>query len=183
MAADGPVGDTGYSSGVKKTAVQPSTAVKRTANGTTKMTGAIPAVVKKSLPSTMKAPLPVAGMPSKPPPQTAVRRVLPAKKPFPAIATTKPSPSKPALSKGLPRPPISTSQSERTADGKIKISALSRPQPVKAMNGPAKPGSATVSASSRPMPARAPVSTGQSPRRGDGKIRIAPESRPRGVQV
>lgn len=196
MAADGPVGGTGYGSGAKKTAVQPSSAVKKTANGTSKTTAttasAVNGAVKKSLPSMPKA-LPAAGMPSKPPPATT-KRVLPAKKPIPAAATATNPPSKPAPGKGtppnarttLPRPPISTSRSERTADGKVKVLAMSRPYPVKATpasNGPVRPASAAGSASSRPLPARAPVSTGQSPRRGDGKIRISPESRPRSVKV
>lgn len=197
MAADGPVGETGYGSGAKKTAVQPSSAVKKTANGTSKTTAstasAVNGAAKKSLPSMPKA-LPAAGMPSKPPPATT-KRVLPAKKPIPAAAATATNPpSKPAPGKGtppnarttLPRPPISTSRSERTADGKVKVSAMSRPYPVKATpasNGPVRPASAAGSASSRPLPARAPVSTGQSPRRGDGKIRISPESRPRSVKV
>ncbi|KAI5363689.1 hypothetical protein Slin14017_G056530 [Septoria linicola] len=189
MAADGPVG----ASTAKKTAVQPTSAVKRTANGTAKAVAPATGAVQKTLPSinTPKA-LPAAGVPSKPP--APMNRALPSKKPIPAVAasTTKPPPSKTAptrttapAAKTAPRPAISTGQSERTADGKIKVSSASRPQPVKAAptlgSTPLKSTSSTGAA--RPMPARAPISTGQNPSRSDGKTRIAPESRPRPVKV
>ncbi|PPJ54827.1 hypothetical protein CBER1_08437 [Cercospora berteroae] len=186
MAADGPVAAGG--SGVKKTAVQPSTAVKRTANETTKAATSAVGSVKKTAPSTPKA-LSAAKPPSKPP--TATNRVLPAKKPVPPTATTRPAPAQTASNratapgaKTVPRPAISTAQSERTSDGKVKISPVSRPQPVKATpanNGPVRASAQTTSP--QPAPVRAPISTGQSARTSDGKIKISPQSRPRPVKV
>ncbi|PIA95913.1 hypothetical protein CB0940_10458 [Cercospora beticola] len=186
MAADGPVSAGG--AGAKKTAVQPSTAVKRTANGTTKAASSAIGGVKENVPSTSKA-LPAAKPPSKPP--TATNRVLPTKKPVPPTATTRTSPAQTAPNrssapgaKTAPRPAISTAQSERTPDGKVKISPVSRPQPVKAApanSGPVRAPAPT--ASSRPAPVRAPISTGQGARTSDGKIKISPESRPRPVKV
>ncbi|KAF7193662.1 hypothetical protein HII31_05008 [Pseudocercospora fuligena] len=193
MAADGPVGGGGAQ---KKTTVKPTQAVKRTADGTQKTaTKALPAVSTgtKALPAPNQTPaasssLKPAAMPSKPPQPT--NRVLPAKKPVTSSSPTitKPPAAKPAVNTAstpstgsTPRPPVSTRQSERTPDGKVKIARSARPSEPTTNNQPTTPLArlAASNEASRPQPVRAPVSTRLSPIRGDGKVRISAESRPR----
>lgn len=173
--ATAPSGSTG--SAEKKTAVKRSPAVSKPVN---KAPTAVPKSVStaKSKPKAItSSPTPAPrAMPSKPP-LSGPQRNLPAKKPTQAF------PQK-AAGSGLNK--IAAGKGDRTADGKIRISPASRPQPVKAAglsNGPVKtagPKTSVNNGGPRPLPK---IFAGKNDRTPDGKIKMSAASRPRPVKA
>ena len=173
----------GSGSAEKKTAVKPSTAVSKSATAVSRPAASaqrsVTAASKPKAVSASPAPAPRA-VPSKPPPP-GPQRNLPAKKP---------NHSFPQKSAGSGLNKIAAGKEDRTADGKIRVSPASRPQPVKSAgvsNGPIKSSAASVyggpktsvnNAGPRPLPK---ISAGKNDRTADGKIKISPASRPRPV--
>lgn len=163
--------DSTAASGEKKTAVKPAASQKSLPAAKTVSALAPSKAVASSTPKP-STPKPLNQQPSKPPPP-APNRNLPSKKPSPQF------PQKPAGATSLTK--ISASAADRTADGKIRISPSSRPQPVRPPGGGVGKGpvkSVQANGGPKPLPR---IAAGKGDRTADGKIRISQASRPRPV--
>lgn len=186
---DGIINSTAASGGgtaEKKTAMKPTQAVNKTAGSATKGAASAARSLPASASSATKA-LPATSSPaqrtppSKPPAKPAPAKAPPAKKPNTPSSTSSTT-SKPVSSaNNLPK--ISASAADKTSDGKVRISAASRPQ--KAGGGPHSTSSgvqktAQNNSGPRPLPK---ISAGKEDRTPDGKIKISAASRPRPVKA
>ena len=163
----------GSSSTEKKVAVKPSSAVSKPASKAPTAAQKTASKPKAVASSPAAAP---RSVPSKPPPP-GPQRNLPTKKPTQAF---------PQKSAGSGLNKIAAGKEDRTADGKIRISSASRPQPVKSAgvsNGHVKtvgPKTSVNNGGPRPLPK---ISAGKNDRTADGKVKISPASRPRPVKA